>query len=333
MQTHSSKVHFPELDGIRGLAILLVLAWHYIASLVQVAPGTAYAYVLKLLSLTWGGVDLFFVLSGFLIGGILLDNRTAPNYFKTFYVRRLCRIFPLYYFMFALFAVATSLGLGKHGTELSWLYGDPLPLWSYATYLQNFVMASYGIHGANWMGITWSLAIEEQFYVVLPLLVRFAPPRTLPWLLGILVSFAPAFRGATFLWHSQGGFPGYVLLFGRWDALFLGTLGAYYLRRTNARSWLVTRIHWIRILVGVCFLSMVGLLAGSQSIGSAGMSFFGHTVLAIMCLALIILARLSLESRTRRFFSAPLLGWFGLVSYGIYLFHQPVLGLLHGVLR
>ena len=94
----------PELDGIRGMAILLVLMWHYVAAQVQTEPGSAAAYVLKLSSLTWAGVDLFFVLSGFLIGRILLENRTAPNYFKAFYTRRACRIFPLYYVMFAAFA-------------------------------------------------------------------------------------------------------------------------------------------------------------------------------------------------------------------------------------
>src|SRR5437867_6087613 len=74
----------PELDGVRGMAILLVLVWHYLVGPLQTEPGSPAAYGLKLLSLTWAGVDLFFVLSGFLIGGILLDNRSAPNYFGAF---------------------------------------------------------------------------------------------------------------------------------------------------------------------------------------------------------------------------------------------------------
>ena len=87
----------PELDGVRGIAILLVVIWHYWIALVINDPLSGlYGAVVKSLYLTWSGVDLFFVLSGFLIGGILLDNREAPGYFKAFYARRVCRIFPLY---------------------------------------------------------------------------------------------------------------------------------------------------------------------------------------------------------------------------------------------
>src|SRR5216117_2710692 len=87
----------PELDGIRGLAILLVLVWHYWASRVHPPLGSAFAGIWMLCGLTWSGVDLFFVLSGFLIGGVLLEQRDSANYFKTFYVRRVCRIFPIYF--------------------------------------------------------------------------------------------------------------------------------------------------------------------------------------------------------------------------------------------
>src|SRR5689334_996479 len=98
-----AKPHIPELDGVRGLAILLVLIWHYVVYprydwLYYYAPNTAVAF-----GLTWSGVDLFFILSGFLLGGILLDNARAPHYFKAFYVRRACRILPLYFAWLLLF--------------------------------------------------------------------------------------------------------------------------------------------------------------------------------------------------------------------------------------
>ena len=91
------------LDGIRGLAMILVLVWHFLSCQVRTTPGSSIAYMMKLLSYSWAGVDLFFVLSGFLIGGILLDQRSSPNYFIPFYLRRACRIFPLYYLVYVLF--------------------------------------------------------------------------------------------------------------------------------------------------------------------------------------------------------------------------------------
>src|SRR3954470_12177192 len=97
------------LDGIRGTAILLVLVWHYVACQVQTTPGSRAAYAVEMLSMTWVGVDLFFVLSGFLIGGILLDNRGAENYFSAFYLRRILRIFPLYWVVFRAFAISVVL--------------------------------------------------------------------------------------------------------------------------------------------------------------------------------------------------------------------------------
>ncbi len=322
----------PELDGVRGMAILLVIVWHYFATTVQTRPGSFAAYGMKMFSLTWAGVDLFFVLSGFLIAGILLDNRSAPNYFRAFYARRFCRIFPLYYLMFGLFALAVAAGWAAKGRGFYWLFGGSFPLWTYATCLQNFAMASSGDMGPNWMGPTWSLAIEEQFYIVLPLLVRFVPARALPWLLAVLVLCAPVLRGVLFLWHPHAGVPGYVLLPARWDALFLGALGAYAMRRDDARVWLAACTKWIRVCVVVCVFATLGLLAKSQGIASEGMSFFGHTVLAVMSLGLILLATLSTEGLTRILFRNSFLVWVGTVSYGVYLFHQPVSGLLHAMI-
>jgi peptidoglycan/LPS O-acetylase OafA/YrhL len=93
----------PELDGIRGLAILLVLVWHYFGHFEGVLQRSWQAYALATLRLSWSGVDLFFVLSGFLIGGILYDAKDSKSYYQTFYRRRILRIFPLYFLWIALF--------------------------------------------------------------------------------------------------------------------------------------------------------------------------------------------------------------------------------------
>src|SRR4051794_33765891 len=98
-----------ELDGIRGTAILLVLYWHLVVCTVNPTQGSALYYLMALSRLTWSGVDLFFVLSGFLIGGILLDGRESSNYFKVFYVRRFYRILPLYFVVLCVYWILSAL--------------------------------------------------------------------------------------------------------------------------------------------------------------------------------------------------------------------------------
>src|ERR1700689_3934253 len=131
-----SASRIPELDGVRGLAILLVLYWHYFAFQPH---GNSHGVflVLELAGvLSWAGVNLFFVLSGFLIGGILLENRDASNLLGVFYVRRLLRIFPIYFAWLIAFYVVRGLIAEK--LRSPWLFSFALPAWVYATFTQNF---------------------------------------------------------------------------------------------------------------------------------------------------------------------------------------------------
>jgi peptidoglycan/LPS O-acetylase OafA/YrhL len=120
------------------------------------------------------GVDLFFVLSGYLITSILLHNRSAPRYFSAFYGRRAFRIFPIYAVMLAIFLVGRLSGVGRT------FFDGALPWWSYALGLQNISMSIDQTYGAIWLAGTWSLAIEEQFYLLFPLIVLWLPPAALP---------------------------------------------------------------------------------------------------------------------------------------------------------
>lgn len=161
-----------ELDGVRGIAILLVLIWHYFTTQVQPVPDSLLAKAQLATQLTWSGVDLFFVLSGFLIGGILLDNRASKNYFSTFFVRRACRILPLYVVMLLAYVYL----LVEQPVALKWLWENSYSLWFFATFTQNYPIGIHEQFGPNWMAVTWSLAVEEQFYVVLPFLMFWLPP-------------------------------------------------------------------------------------------------------------------------------------------------------------
>jgi len=166
----------PALDGIRGLAILMVMLFHYGGNLERTNP--IGRLVGGLFSFGWSGVDLFFVLSGFLITGILLDSRNAENYFSSFYARRVLRIFPAYYVSLALLLLI--LPMLDPPLRLSL----PSDQWMYVFYAQNWV-GIFDYPGRGLLTPYWSLAVEEQFYLVWPLVVarvcrRAAGMRTKP---------------------------------------------------------------------------------------------------------------------------------------------------------
>lgn len=135
------KGHIPELDGLRGVAIGLVIIWHYLPSLVHARPGTTASYLIATTRLTWTGVDLFFVLSGFLIGGILLDARQARNYFSVFYTRRFFRIIPIYVAVLLIFRGITMLQDATYPDLARAAPGSNPPWYMYWTFTQNFWMA------------------------------------------------------------------------------------------------------------------------------------------------------------------------------------------------
>ncbi len=174
-----STRRIPELDGLRGLAILLVLVWHFGYLFASAGSSRWLYYVKDSMTMFWSGVDLFFVLSGFLIGGILLDARESPNYFKTFYTRRSFRIIPVYALLVVTFYVCVSLGLPARIAGSSAVFGATAPWYEYATFTQNIGYATGQPSQSLWLSTTWSLAVEEQFYLLLPAVVYFVPRRRL----------------------------------------------------------------------------------------------------------------------------------------------------------
>jgi peptidoglycan/LPS O-acetylase OafA/YrhL len=166
--------YLPELDGVRGLAILGVLLAHGVLFL-GVVPNTAMGHVLATIFVPgWGGVDLFFTLSGFLITGILLRARKRQRYFASFYMRRVLRIFPIYY----LFLAGTLLA-----AQVSQIMALQIPSGFEGRVPYFFYLQNWPVFWRNWTGIGtlwgayWSLAVEEQFYLVWPAVVRFVSLR------------------------------------------------------------------------------------------------------------------------------------------------------------
>src|SRR5512133_540145 len=183
MQPSSPPSRVPALDGVRGLAIVSVLAWHYVAA---TAPWDR-PWALRLhavLSHAWAGVDLFFVLSGFLIGGIVLDHRRTPNFLRVFYGRRALRILPLYWAVLLGFVASRAL-LARHLPDAasSTLHANGHPLLTYLTFGQNIAtgLFSPSVPEPSWVNVTWSLAVEEHFYLLVPLVSLALSDALVPW--------------------------------------------------------------------------------------------------------------------------------------------------------
>lgn len=313
----------PELDGLRGIAIGLVLLCHGFVLLVAPQPHSWGAHALALLQMCWSGVDLFFVLSGFLLGGILIDARGSSTYYATFYRRRFFRIVPLYA------ALALAYAAAIHAGATGPAFDRPLPWWSFVLFLQNVVIAARGTFDPLASGITWSLAVEEQFYLVLPLVVRFVPPRRLPAVLVGTVVLAPALRAALFYGVPHGGLWAYVSMPARADALALGVLCAVLVR---SPVWVQAGDAYrqkMLVLVAGSYALAIGMLlaTGETDHHSALLVIAGYSVLGIFYASLLLLALASPWGVWARALRARPLRELGGVAYGTYLLHSLVLAI------
>ncbi len=327
--------HIPELDGVRGLACFGVLFAHCLGG-IMVTPPT-------LLAIAWsktqyfllGGVDLFFVLSGFLIGGILIDNRHSKNFFLAFWTRRAGRILPVLFMLVVSYCLIIALRpyLDTPSLDL-WLLKEPVhsPLW-YLTFTQTIPTVLSGA-GPRWMGITWSLAIEEQFYLFFPLLVYFLPPRVLTFVVVGMVPFAWICR--SLVHHFVGWYEAYVMLPCRLDCLAVGVLIAILVRSPaaldKARDY---RLHLdVAIVLLVLAISEYKFHGWSSQLGeyplvSTAVLSFIYTAIALLFALCILRIFLYRHGWYHRFLTWRPLVWLGLISYGLYMYHQAINGLMH----
>ena len=291
-----------QLDGLRALAVGAVVFSHWV-------PRTCHGGV------AWGllGVQLFFVLSGYLITGILLgargdadDHAGRFNILKAFYVRRCLRIFPLYY------AVVVAV-------TLAGIYGARETFWFNLTYTSNIRFFLINDWPSN-VGHFWSLAVEEQFYLVWPWVVLFVPRLHLVPLVSGLVAVSVAAKiGLASLFPGNAFVP--MLPFGAWDALGGGALMAFL----GARSRTCTRFTWGCLGVGLplwaAFWIRPSLAAG------AGAAQVRDIALVFICIWIVGRFAVMGTVGVGRVMRSPVLVGIGVVSYGLYILHpfMPIL--------
>jgi len=317
----------PALDGLRGIAVLLVMFYHFSYGWFFSPAGLDRAYA-RVSAVGWMGVDLFFVLSGFLITGILYDSRERAGYFSSFYARRFLRIFPLYYvFVLLVLPAAARLVAGNPAHAVAALHAKSG--W-YLGYAVNFLLALRGGWSAAALNTAhlWSLAVEEQFYFVWPPLVLLLSRRALIRTSGALVVLALAARVAMRL-GGASAVATYVLPFTRMDALLMGALVALAVRELGSVAPLAR--HAPRVLAGAGGVAAATLASAPARMTWAGpwVQTVGLTAIAVFFAALLVTAVAApAESRWGRFLRAPSLRTFGKYSYALYIFHPLVMEVL-----
>jgi len=322
-----------ELDGLRGAAIGMVILYHYFQIPLQASPASLLDYLQRSVALSWTGVDLFFVLSGFLIGGILLDSRNSSNYFRVFYTRRFFRIIPLYVVALVVFPAIVSIARWtNHGNFFYLAAGNSLPWWSYWTFTQNFWMAGTERLGVMTLAVTWSLAIEEQFYMTLPFLVRFLTGPQLSKCVRYGIYAAPLLRiGLGFKFHHNW-IAEWGLMPCRMDALLLGVMAAMLLRDVQWKEKLLRNRDRLLALILFLFVGMIVFTVFAPTVDNTIMQSLGYSWTALFYTSVLLYAVTQPSSVLSRALRFSWLGKLGGLAYGIYLLHEVVLGMVFGVM-
>jgi peptidoglycan/LPS O-acetylase OafA/YrhL len=288
----------PQLDAVRGLAILVVMA-HNVSLKYPVLHSEKWTRD------GWMGVDLFFALSGLLITGSLLDTKQSAGYFKNFYVRRCLRIWPLYYaLIFFMFVLVRFLS----PSEFQDVVRTSSPWWAFPLFLQNFLLP-ISTNAAGPLAVTWSLAIEEQFYLFWAPVVRFCSSTNLLRIAIAEICISPALRYYLSLHHVNL----YTNVFCRLDGLMAGAILAIMLRSRNFVPSKLLPWAWILFLTA-------GLVAFVAESLDARWIVFTFTALASA--AFIFVSLFSPQKWVQKVMANRFLIYSGIISYGLYLLHK-----------
>lgn len=296
----TEKVYYPGLDGLRGIAIILVVLYHYF----------------PFFRIGWIGVDLFFVLSGFLITGILLKTRNETSYFRNFFVRRALRIFPVYFLVLIAFYICCPLLFVQKQAGSAYSYYTDNQIWFW-TITENWLFIKEGVPPEPYLQHLWSLAIEEQFYLIWPVLLYSL--RSLVIIKYFLLAlFLIALSLRVVLWFYYTGYEAfYYNTFARLDSFAAGAfLSILHLqkKRISKAQINVVFFAFLALLFCAIFISK-NLDHNSVPFATVGYSI---TALFFMCICFKLINSDSIIARS------SLLKQIGRISYGVYVYHIPV---------
>jgi peptidoglycan/LPS O-acetylase OafA/YrhL len=304
----ADRNYYPALDGLRGLAILLVVVYHNFG-------------FINVFLFGWLGVDLFFVLSGFLITDILLASVGEKNFLRNFFVRRMLRIFPLYYLALVLFLLiiprlVETFNVDYYRQNQVWLW----------TYLQNWLYIFKNPNPNNVLNHLWSLAVEEQFYLLWPFVILLIKkPRYLLVIVCLVLVGVLGLR--VWVWKNQVADFAYFNLytFTRIDGICIGCIVALLLRidRRFLSRYTPAIVLFFALLNFAFFF-----INRSYDFGFPYLALAGYTTFAMIFGLLVNEAVTRQTKLINSILSISFLRFFGRISYGLYIFHWPLYILL-----